>query len=135
MTHSEWIQGLRDLADFMETHPEIGTPSCTTMVHCWPDAPNIKERMAEIARIPGGWIKDVDQSENYASYRLERKFGSMLLSVTAWRDEVCERVQVGTKIQEARPQTVLPATPEKEVPVYEWHCSPLLAPEEEPTTV
>ena len=42
------------------------------------------------------------------------------------RDEVCERIQVGTRIQEARPEVVQPATEAREVPVYEWRCSSVL---------
>jgi hypothetical protein len=128
----EFVQNLRDVADFLEAHPEIGTPETSTIwFHCWHQGKNAKQELAKIASIPGGWDKDVEEGV-MASYRLNRDFGPLRISVSAWRSDVCEKFQVGTKVE---PEHVIPAqeeqiVPERVVPVFEWKCPSLLAPEE-----
>lgn len=65
-----------------------------------------------MAASPGHWSKlSWDNQISYA-----KSLGAAIrVSFEVSRSQVCERIQVGTKIE--------PATPEREVPVYEWRCN------------
>lgn len=43
-----FIAGLRDLAEFLESHPDVPAPSATACIHVFPPAGNNEERRAEI---------------------------------------------------------------------------------------
>lgn len=126
MERSVAIQAFRDFAAFLETHPEIPIPHSRIEYFAWVDDNNAKAHMAQIAAIPGGWVKDVQTDSR--TFRLERQFGPIHLSVAGWRNRVCERKLVGTQIE---PEHVIPAreeerVPAREVPIYEWNCPKLL---------
>ena len=62
---------------------------------------------------------------------LSRSVGPILLELHGDREQVCERVVVGTKIE---PEHSVPAAPEQVVPartieLVEWRCGSLLSPE------
>jgi hypothetical protein len=113
----EHIAGLRGLADFLETHPNLPLPYAgaqNAFVHG-------KDELASVAREPGvKWQKKVDDY----NFALAVEFpGGYAYEVNADRGAICRKVVTGTRIEPARE-----ATPEREVETYEWVCDePLLA--------
>lgn len=126
---------------FVADHPDLPVPTQDTVyrnddgIHARfdiyvskyeDDAP---AEMARIARVladgapKGGVVKVQDHY-----FRLQRRFGSVLLEVWTTRDAVCERVQVGTETIETPDPEALAAVPTvtEERPVYEWRCAPIL---------
>jgi len=144
VTSQQFAKNLREIAALFEAHPELPAPQGTELLQCWVSDEHSKEHMAQIARIPGGWDKKMD-SDEYATFRLERKMGNFIIMVKAWRKNVCERVQVSTihepeRVIPAREAAVIPAReaaviPARDVPVYEWHCPDSLLSEAEEETV
>lgn len=134
MKHAEFVQNLRNAADFFEAHPELGVPT-TALDFVFAGDVNgkscdTKEGLAEFVRLVGGRI---EKKEDDTFYRLISQQNGFIVRAIAWRQNVCERVQIATKLE---PAHVIPAqeeteVPEREVPVYEWRCPSLLAPEEE----
>lgn len=131
MTHAEFVQSLHDLANWFEARPELGLPSTPEIsFHYAGEVAGInvdsREGVAAFARIAGGkLIKDGDDS----FFRLVAQVGPHRVTALAYREAVCERIQVGTKIE---PAHTLPAqeetfVPEREVPMYEYHCPSILA--------
>ena len=135
MTHAEYADGLRQVADFLEAHPEIELPEST--LNCY--RLYNKEAVAVTARAlsSGGRCAKVYEE---SIVLLKRVFGPIELCYLGSRSNVCERVQVGTKIE---PEHIIPAQaeqfipaqaeqfiPEREVQVYGWRCPSLLAPDE-----
>jgi hypothetical protein len=110
MSREEYIQGLRDIADFFEARPDLPTPSFGESIFIW-------ERSLENARERGIQMAPCEKEHTDNYFHLVRKFGPHTLKVTWGRDDVCERVQVGTKHV---PEEVIPAHDE---PIYEWDCT------------
>ena len=131
---SEFVQSLRDAADFFESHLALGVPyeAMGELIFHYYDAVGgvSVDSIAGLnlfATIIGGRI-DKNADENY--YRLTADRGSFKLQATAIRNNVCERVVVGTKVE---PAHVIPAQPETQVPervveIYEYHCPTLTRP-------
>lgn len=120
MDRNIFIQGLRDLADFLEANPELPCPTYGTFNTYGPD----KETMALFAKLAAPVSKHVTPSGE--TFWLRRNFGPIELDMNCARETVCERVKTGTRTIPAQPETVLPATQEKEEEIYEWRCSPIL---------
>lgn len=108
LLRAEQIEGLRQLATFLEAHPEIPISYQTYNVYF-----EDKDDLRKAARI-GSWAK-----EYYGDYFVLRKIfaGHIQLDVYTDREKVCRPVVVGTRIVEARP-----ATPEQTEDVIEWVC-------------
>ena len=111
------IAGLRQLADFLELHPDLPLP--------YAGAQNAfvggKDGLAAAAREPGvKWAKKVDDY----NFTLAVEFsGGYAYEVNADRGAICRKVVTGTRIEPARE-----ATPERTVETYDWVCDePLLA--------
>lgn len=109
----DFVQGLRELADFIDAHPDIPCP--------YGEAHNAfvrdKTQLGMIARAVGGrWDKNCTSQFFY----IRREFaGGHSYEVNVSRDQVCRKVVTGTRIE--------PAQPEREVEVVEWVCTePLL---------
>lgn len=128
-----FAQGLRDLADALEAHPEIPLPYqfLTARVHPPRDLDDdrkreyAKRRAAEIARaIPA----KVDKQTFGSLFALTASFGPVKLEVFFDREQVCERVVTGTRTvteEEPDPEEVekLPKrTVTREVEDVEWRC-------------
>ena len=110
MIREEYIQGLRDAADFFESRSDLPVPNLgETMMIFERSLSSAKERSIQMA--------PCEKVYTESFFHLERKFGPHTVSVTWRRDEVCERKQVGTKHV---PAYVVEA---HEEPVYEWDCS------------
>jgi hypothetical protein len=107
------IQGLRDLADFLEQHPGVPAPTYNTL--------NVggesREDLARIARLCP-WQKDF--GGEYFSLRKIFK-GPLTLDVYVSRDQVCRKIVTGTRIVPA-----VEAQPEREEEVTEWVCEDAL---------
>jgi hypothetical protein len=108
-------KGLRELADFMESHPDInlGGWMCLNLFV------NTREELADMARKVGTCQKKI--SGDY--YFLQRDFGGgVTLEINCSRDKVCAKVSKGKKIVPAKPERVLPAEPEQEIEEFEYVC-------------
>lgn len=116
---AEIIQGLRELADWLEATPEADIT--VYGIDCQ-NYGATKEDVLALARTEGAFEK------NYVGgyFELIRRFtGGVTYIMNAAREEVCTAVVVGT-------ETVTvpdPAAPKVEVErdVVEWKCHPLLA--------
>jgi hypothetical protein len=121
----QFIEGLRAVAQFYETHPEAwydGIP-LTLNMYIW--SRKAREILAQTVRALGQCTKKYDDT----NITVSRKFsGQITLSVFAPRFKVCSRVILGTRIIPARTvpassEVYLPATTEE---IVAWRCDPLL---------
>lgn len=120
--------GLRAAADLIDQHPDLPVPMVTGYTSGNVDVDWLiqhdkdqRDTMLRIRRTIGGtWEK----SPVSGYYQLRRRIGDLTLIVTADREQVCERVVVGT-------QTVtvpaVEAQPERteEIEIVEWRCEPI----------
>jgi len=136
-----FIDGLHQIADFLAEHPEVPLPYLGGDIragiprHCLPiylvSGPQ-REDLAVIAKAMGSASKVVDPDGD--RFYVTRRFGAITLAASASRDEVCERVVVGTKevTREVPDPAALAAVPKVSVTEVieqvEWRCSPLLKP-------
>lgn len=114
----QYVQGLRDLAAFIETFPDVPLPYAGAHNAFVDD----KSQLAAIARACGGrWAKNATDD----FFFIRRAFaGGHAYEVNVSRERVCRKVVTGTRIQ--------PAVPEREVEEFRWVCDePLLADAEE----
>jgi len=120
MENHEFINALRELADFYEARPDMELP-ISLEISLYPSG---KQGMAKVARQMGKCEKVADGM----FFRVKRFFGPIQLVAIEYRSMVCEKVTVGKKIV---PETVIPAReaqviPEHEEEVVEWRCPELL---------
>lgn len=102
---SEVTKGLRDLADFLDAHPDVRLNDPSHMVYVFS-----RDTLAAIARI-GGWRKVY--TNDY--FNLVRDFdGGVSLQVFTDRAEVCHKVVTGTRL--------VPAQAERTEETFEWVC-------------
>src|SRR5665213_2472267 len=114
---SEFVKGLRDAADFFESHLALGPPYeaiGAVKFNYYGSVAGVSidsiGGLNAFATIVGGRI---DKSSDDSYYRLTADRGSFVVTATATRSAVCERVMVGTKIE---PAHVIPAQEEQTVP-------------------
>ena len=114
MNHKEAVEGLRQLADWLEEHGEaLGDHLSAGSVYAW------GADHAKALALPGPWEKDYQGDMLY----LVRRFGdSASLSVPVLRSKVCEKVPTGKKVVKKVPT----AFEEVEEDEFEWKCTPLL---------
>ena len=130
MTREEFVQSLRDAADFFESRPAMPVPEYGIDISQWVFEDyrinDLDERQAEmrkrfgtVARAMGSMEKD--PRNDY--YRLSKQIGpGVVVSVYCNRANVCTAKVVGERVEPGR---IVPA---RMVPVIEWECSdPLLA--------
>lgn len=136
-TREEQIAAIRELADWLEAHPDIPIPHGLTgdnefayeLIHA-SHGGDQQAVLADVARaLPGKvtkYVLKVDETLFTISGRLS---GGIYIKVVADRDEVCERVVVGTrKVTEQVPAPDAPMVEvTRTVEDVEWHCVPLLA--------
>jgi len=133
-----YTAGLRALADLLDQHDEIPLPyhgtgiGLSIGIHGRTSDEDTAARLATAARVlmPGTRAKAVE--DDY--YRVEGSLRGLKLQVWAMRDQVCERVVIGThEVTRKVPDPVALAA----VPTYvitetveevEWICSPITAP-------
>lgn len=124
------IAGLRAAADFFEATPDAPLPySINLGLHLF-----TREEFVSAVRALGKARKNF--STGYAEAK--REFGGRVeIRYQAYREQVCERIVVGTKQVETEkpdPEAIaaLPKVKRVEtVEEVEWRCEPLLAPVEQ----
>ena len=106
----QFIQGLRDLADFLDQHPAVPYPPYVQLnVFC-----QTKDEIAAVARAGGGWAKEY----NGPWFYLKKTFGPDLeLHIDIDREQVCRKVVIGTRHVDAQPA--------HDVEEVEWVCDEL----------
>jgi hypothetical protein len=120
-----FAEGLRQIADWYEAHPETALPydnmgsGYLTVYH----EPETKERVAEIARALGHAEKDFTSISD--RFILKRSFNGVGLRFVFDRKAVCTARVVGTRTIAAQPARE--AQPEREVDVIEWDCHAILS--------
>lgn len=118
---SAFVAGLREFADLLEREPGLPVPSYDFRLSLYTFA----DRFTDAVHALGGH-REKTADDHF--FNVERRFGPIIVEVYTGRDDVCERVQIGTQIVE-REEIVSPAvtkTVTVEEPVYEWRCAPVL---------
>jgi len=118
-SHEEYIAGLREYADLLEANP--GLPRTTGEYFCWPCTSS--EQMVATVRLFGGqWDKRTSEGSDY--FTLERFIGPHRISVYTARENVCERVVIGTETVEIPDPELVADVPlvTVEQDVVRWVC-------------
>lgn len=121
----EWIDSAREMIDFLEQRPEL-IPQWGGL-DAYPDVDGARDLAAKLYAL--GASKKL-ATDRYVGAR--RVFGKHEIKLMAPRENICERVQVGTEMQEVEVDDV-PEGAEvvdvrerfvvrQEVPVYEVRC-------------
>ena len=118
-----FTDGLRELADWFDAHPEVSLPYAPDFIVCSPDT------RAEAAAVLLA-LKPCNKDYSDTLLTLRRQFGPITVKFLFQRDAVCVRRVVGHKempeeVVEARERQVLPR---RLVEIVEWDCEPILAP-------
>ena len=121
MTHNEYAESLRQIADWWEAHPEVPLPYDMSPFRY---VATKRDEMTKIAAALGSCEKDYDGGLFY----LRKHFGAVQFEAFVAREQVCERKVVGKRRVAKR---VIPAHTED---IVEWECfdKPLLAPPSAP---
>jgi hypothetical protein len=126
----EYIDGLRKLADLLESTPDLPTPYLSGDEARWSSYYDAAEVARLASMLPGVKRKndpsDGDYDATYYVLTSDVRFGPFKLAVSSYRATVCEKIQTGTQTVEVPAVEAAPARVE-EVPVFEYVCSPLLA--------
>lgn len=120
----EYIQGLRDVADFLESHPTLPLPGAQLSA-CVFDGDLTLPHVREIAKEFGSFKK-----EAMGSYiTISKTFGPISLLFMFLRENVCQRIVVGTRSVEKTvyPLDVKTETEIVEEEIVEWKCPSLLS--------
>lgn len=132
---TEYTKGLRQLADILDSHPDLPLPWSGTTNSSLAIFTQTREQVATFARlIPGKLTKKVNNDDAYYGFELRGAICGLNVLIYAPRAEVCERVVLGTR------EVTVPATPRrpavKALPAttttiedVQWLCGSLLAPE------
>ena len=129
MSTSPYTDGLRELADWLDAHPEW-TPYLPENFYTWIPDDEAKATMARAARDMGTARKTVN--ENLGTFRLEKSFGPHTMHVIADRAAVCERVVVGKHVEKTIEKVPVGEVTYEEREVehvvedVEWVCPPSL---------
>lgn len=128
---SEYIAGLRAIADALEQHPDVKLPyHGNTGTFSWVTSHEAdpKAETAKIVRTFGGdWTKRENQGDLMV---FVGRIAGVSVDIICDRDTVCTRRVVGTEDREVQ-MVVTPAVTEtvtETVEVVEWDCGSLLAP-------
>jgi hypothetical protein len=133
-----YIQGLRALADLLETTPDLALPTTQKIewaIHYQGTTP--EEQRAALAKtarlIPGRLDKNDPNSGHYAELYLvlTGNVGGMPIEIWGERPTVCTKVPTGTETithTVPDPTVVVPTVEVTEtVEKFEWICEPILA--------
>ena len=127
MTHKEYADSLRQIADFFEQHTEVKLPYDAENFNYF-DAVT-KNQIAQLARALGEVKKEFDVGWE-GSFAIVHQFGHIQFRAMANKASVCVRVVTGTRLVEEK---VIPSVPECIIPAHqeeivEWKCSePILS--------
>lgn len=107
------IDGIRNLANFLEANPQLPRNYGEVRLLTFPDD------LAEAAKGMGF----LEKKTAGAYFSLVKRFGQdVSFEFLKSREQVCERVVTGTKVIPAKEAYLVPAEPEKTVEVFEWKC-------------
>ncbi len=118
MERLEKIQEMREVLTFLDDNPEIPLPYFG-MINTF--AFDDEDDVGTLARI----MSPCEKNTGGGYFSLDRKFGSTTLSVNFDREEVCERIVVGT--EQVLAHTVAAHTKE----IVEWRCPDSILRQEE----
>lgn len=118
----EYANALRAIADFIEAHPDIAVP--TGALACY----SMDER-EDAARVLAA-LKPCNKKYSDNLFRIERAFGPITLEYVFYRDKVCTKRVVGTKVIPAQSIPAL-EIPERVEEIVEWDCGEPLLPQAE----
>ena len=118
MSHKEYADGLRHIADWIEAHEDIGLPS--NELQCFS-----MDEKSEAAKVLMA-LKPCDKVYSDTLFVIKRAFGPITLKYYFSRDKVCTPRVVGTKVVPATPERIIEAMPEHVVEIIEWDCEPIL---------
>lgn len=126
--------GLRALADWIQANPEVvANFSRRLRISAYPRSSDVAAEFAQLGRLARKHGATVKKDVSEQMYNLALNFGAVTVQVLAYRQEVCERVVVGTRevTEEVPDPEALAAVPTTTVTrtedVVEWQCKPLLA--------
>jgi len=125
---TEYIAGLRELADILYANPDLPLPYHGDLAQLlW--IPGLvddqKEQAAAFTRaIPG----KVDKQPRGDAFDLVGKIRGLAVCMILDRDQVCERVVVGTETVTVPATEAVEAQPERveEREIVRWECMPIL---------
>ena len=122
MTAHEYADGLRQIADWYEEHPEIPVPHLDSV-----DIYTVRDRddLRRVARALGHCEKGSASAESL--FVLKRQFGALWLQFYWHREQVCTRRVVG--VTEVAEQFIPAHTRE----IVEWDCESILQVNQEGT--
>lgn len=131
---AEQAAGLRALADLIEANPDLAKHAAyLRTLNIWhSDDAKIVEAIARAGLRHGA---KVQKEYSDTIFQLRLSWGPVTAELLSYRDEVCERVVVGTETvtKTVKDPDALAAVPEievtEEVEKVEWICRPLLATE------
>jgi len=111
---AERLESMRKLTDFLEAHPDLPLPS-TFVLHYpqWINCPTLKDLQHAIRMFPKTRRSELDGSE-FIVQATPPDGWKMNIHLVCPRSLICTRRQVGERI--------VPASPERVVPKYEWDC-------------
>lgn len=128
--------GLRQIADWLDAHPEVPLPYLSSVATGryeptlpWYLMAGERDVIAAMGRAMGTFDKRGDDDK----FRIFRRFAGIAVCAQIDRDEVCERVVIGTRevTEEVPDPEALAAVPKVTVTTtvedVEWRCMPLLA--------
>jgi hypothetical protein len=124
---------LRHVADMIEHNPDLFDDVFRHAFYMVNIFPSDKPTMAKVIRAALAHGAKVDKKVKGEWFTAELRFGLVGIEANARRDEVCERVVVGTETVTKRvpDPDLLAQVPEVEVTEtvdkVEWVCRPLLA--------
>jgi hypothetical protein len=110
-----FVRGLRKIAALYEKHPTLPLP-CIGQLDAFVET---KEELADAAKVLASLKVKKVLSDTFFS--VESEIENFTLKISVYRNQVCEKRQVGTR--EVRRQ--VPVTTREEIvqePVYEWTC-------------
>jgi hypothetical protein len=125
MTHAEFVESLRALADFYEAHPTLPPAYSMSGTDISIFAQG-KEELAGISEVfyPKAEIKSC---ETFFRLFYTEKLGAFTLQALDYHSQVCERKVVGHRTVKKQVATGYTEVEEREE-VVEWHCPEIAVP-------
>jgi len=118
-TANEYATGLRELADWIEAHPELDGPRSDITVYSL----DTKEQAAAVLRALKPCTKRVSETLFY----IERSFGPIKYQFAFNRESICKARIVGQKTipEHTEPERLIPARVivEHVEDIIEWDCT------------
>ena len=114
MTHEEFVDSFRQIADFYEQHPNCPLPFVATLNICSVEG---VRGLAGVAREFGECTKDFEGN----MCKVSRQFGEINLQAIDWKENVCKRIVTGTHEERVE----IPLTFEEHIRMVEdvrWEC-------------